>query len=41
MVKVIETAKVIKFETKEDRDKRKKREDAIKRIMEAANKLHW
>ena len=32
--------KVLKFQTKKEREEKKRRE-AIKRIMERANKLHW
>lgn len=41
MVKVIEAAKVIKFETKEDRDKRIKEAQSLRRILKRAEKLKW
>jgi hypothetical protein len=36
-----EKAKVLKFESKEQREIRKKRERAIRNVKEAAKKLHW
>lgn len=32
---------VLKFETKEKREERKKREAAIRNVKKAAEKLHW